>query len=61
MPHPCQHPPYDWGQPTNELGLTEPGHDEPRTTYQFDLLNDMPLALEGIWHRLYPSTRAQEQ
>lgn len=53
------HPSYPWGTYTHLHG--EPDHDEPRSTYQFDLLNDIPLALEGMWSRLYVNQRSQEQ
>jgi hypothetical protein len=57
MPHPCQHPPYAWNKPTYELGLTEPGHDEPRKSYVFDLeLQHYPMFLEGLWSRMYGQT-----
>lgn len=52
---------YDWPTATADHLYGEVDHDEPRTTYEFDLLNHMPLALEGMWYRLYPTTRAQEQ
>lgn len=60
--NPCQHPPYDSGQPTYELGLDEPGHDEPRRYYEFDLdLQHYPMFLEGLYVRMYGPTSLNTQ
>jgi hypothetical protein len=55
------HPSYPWGTYAGQHLHGEADHDEPRSTYEFDLLNDCPLALEGMWGRLYANQRSQEQ